>query len=607
MKNNLPNGWRDRLEEYFNRDIGGDYMKQLWKGINTRYNFQEKVDNLLCMAIAACFDGDPVVVDAVYRQSGLFSDRWDKPYHDQDQCYGSVIIEDVTAEYREDFYEQFKSDPQKMEVINENRVNNWPNPVPFDDYMDLLPFPIGSIPGPSGDMAKYIAKHCQVDMGLAVSMLLAALSTAIGGKVHVNLGTHKEPVNIYSLAIVGSGNRKSEVESQFAEPIYAYQRECQESMTTIIREAENKKRILEKRLDQLQKEAAKKEDPQERESIIRQCSDVLTEMEANPVPKKPVFVVDDITPEALGQVMADNKERMSILSAEGGIFKIISGLYSNGLSNLDLFLKGHAGDYWSNNRIGREAKMMEHPALTLGLAVQPNVMEEIGRNSEFRERGLSARFLYSLCQSKAGYRTRQSDPLPPQVKNAYNKKVVSLMSLNKKIELTLCPEAQRLWDEFYDKIEKSLRPGAELEHIVDWGSKLPGAVARIAGLLHFADSADEFPGNTINKFTIVCAQHIGSYYRDHAKAVFGKMREDSTITTAKKILNYIKLHSPVEFKGRELFNHTNYQSMQEIQPGLNVLLERGYIREIIKHVVEKQKGRPEAVSYEVNPKIFSIT
>jgi replicative DNA helicase len=606
----LPNNWRDTLEEYFNQHKCGDYLKQLWRGVNTRYNFQEEADTILCIGLASCFDGDPVVVDAAYRQSGLFSSRWDEPYQGQDQNYGAVIVRNSTADFHEDFYKDFyvdAADSEKLETINERSFINWPKPFDLDDYSDLPPFSIGAIPGPCGDMAYYLARHCQVDIGLAVCMVLAAISTALGGKVKVNLGTHKEPVNTYGIAIVPSGNRKSEVQSQSAEPIYTYQRECQENMASIIREAESKKRILEKRLDRLQKEAAGKEDPRERELISRQCNDVITEMEANPVPKKPVFVVDDITPEALGQLMADNGERMAILSAEGGIFKIISGLYNNGQSNIDLFLKAHAGDNWSNNRIGRESKMMEKPALTLGLAVQPDVIDEIGRNSEFRGRGLSARFLYSLCQSKAGYRTRQSNPLPADVKNAYNKKIATLMALNNKYELTLCPEAQLLWDEFYDKVEKSLRPGAELEHLVDWGSKLPGVVARIAGSLHFADSADEFPGNTINKYTIVCAILIGMYYREHAKAVLGKMKEDSTITTAKKILNYIKLHKPVEFKSRDLFNHTNLQSMHDIQPAINTLLERGYIRETVKQVTEKHKGRPEAVSYDVNPKIFSIS
>ena len=41
--------------------------------------------------------------------------------------------------------------------------------------------------------------------------------------------------------------------------------------------------------------------------------------------------------------MADNKGSMAVLSDEGGIFDIISGFYSEGRSNIDLFLQGHSG------------------------------------------------------------------------------------------------------------------------------------------------------------------------------------------------------------------------------------------------------------------------
>lgn len=503
-----------------------------------------------------------------------------------------------------------KSTPQENQTEAKNSrqdPESWPEPIPFNDYSHLPEFPVSAIPGVCGEMVQALADSCQVDTGLPGTLMLAALSTAIGGKIRVSLGTHSEPGNIYAIAIVGSGNRKSEVLSQLAEPIYSYQQECQKALVPIIREAENKHEILKKRLDKLQKDAARTDDPIERETIIRCCNDVLKEMEAKPIPPQEVFLVDDITPEALGQTMADNGERMSILSAEGGIFRIIAGLYHNGQANIDLFLKAHAGDYWSNNRIGRESKRMVHPRLTLGLAVQPDVIEEIGQNSEFRGRGLSARFLYSLCQSKAGYRTRQSSPVPGKIKDLYHEGIVKLMAHSGGLELTLTPDAQPRWDSFYNEVETRLRPGRELEHIVDWGSKLPGAVARITGLLHFADFADGFPGNLIQEKTVLSACEIGSYYLQHAKAVFGMMKEDSTITMAKKILNYIKSHNPTTFKGRDLFDHTNCQSMQEVQPALNNLVERGYIREFGRKEQEIRKGRPESTKYEVNPKIFPET
>jgi hypothetical protein len=304
--------------------------------------------------------------------------------------------------------------------------------------------------------------------------------------------------------------------------------------------------------------------------------------------------------------MADNEERVAILSAEGGFFKIIAGLYSKGTTaNLDLILKSHTGDAWASDRVSRESKSMEHPALTLGLAVQPDVIEEIGRNSEFRGRGLSARFLYSLCKSRAGYRTLQTSPVPANVKESYNRLILSLMAVEGKHELRMSPDAQAVWNGFSDDVEALLRPGAQLDNLVDWGSKLAGAVARIAGLLHYADSAEGFHSNQISKAAIESACVIGAYYIEHAVVVFGLMKEDTRITTAKKILAYIKRHKPETFKGRELFNHTNCQSMQDIQPGLNILVEWGYIRESVKQEIGSRPGRPPSSVYEVNPKILS--
>jgi len=363
---------------------------------------------------------------------------------------------------------------------------------------------------------------------------------------------------------------------------------------------------LEKRLETLQKKAANQDDSTERDLIIRgDCHDVLKEIDANPVIRKPVYLVDDITPEALGQLMADNQERAAILSAEGGIFRIIAGLYHNGQANFDLFLKGHAGDYWSNNRIGRESKTMEAPALSLGLSVQPDVIDEIGKNSEFRGRGLSARFLYSLCQSKAGYRTRQSTPISSKVKDGYHRLIESLMAIEGKHELRLTPDAHTTWNSFYSDVELLLRPGEELERLVDWGSKLSGAVARIAGLLHFAEHGPSGIEKPISSDKVEMSCFIGGYYLEHAKAVFGLMGEDSRLAAGKKILDYLKRCRPQSFKGSDLFDHTGFQSMKEIEPGIGILIERGFIREIGKPDVEKRRGRPEAMTYEVNPKVFS--
>lgn len=247
---------------------------------------------------------------------------------------------------------------------------------------------------------------------------------------------------------------------------------------------------------------------------------------------------------------------------------------------------------------------MDHPALTLGLLVQPSVLEEIGRNSQFRDRGLSARFLYSWCQSRAGYRIRQTSPVSAIVKDAYHGLIVSLMAVEGKHELRMSPEGHELWNGFSDEVELLLRPGAELEHLVDWGSKHAGNVARISGLLHLAEYGPSGIGKPIFGDSVAKACLLGTYYLEHAKASFGIMKEDARLTVARKILSYLTRCKPERFKGRDLFDHTNCASMDEITPGIIALIERGYLREVNGAAITG-RGRPAAITYEVNPKVFS--
>ena len=53
--------------------------------------------------------------------------------------------------------------------------------------------------------------------------------------------------------------------------------------------------------------------------------------------------VTDTTPEALAAELVKNGEKIGILNDEGGIFDILSGLYSSGTANIDLFLKAYDG------------------------------------------------------------------------------------------------------------------------------------------------------------------------------------------------------------------------------------------------------------------------
>lgn len=66
------------------------------------------------------------------------------------------------------------------------------------------------------------------------------------------------------------------------------------------------------------------------------------EAQAEP-PVVPRLLADDTTPEALAELMAQQKQRIAVLEAEGGIIDTLFGRYSNGVPNLALVLKAWGG------------------------------------------------------------------------------------------------------------------------------------------------------------------------------------------------------------------------------------------------------------------------
>jgi replicative DNA helicase len=486
--------------------------------------------------------------------------------------------------------------------------DEWPKPVPFDQYSSLPDFPVEALPGIGREMIEAVSKVNQVDPALAACLYFGALSTCLSKKAKVNLLSHEEPMNLYLCPVSNSGTRKSSTTSDIAGPLYEYETARRDKLSATISDAYNAYKIRENRLEKLQKKAAK-DNPIERASIEEEAREEARWLSENPIPTLPTYLVDDVTPEKLGVLMAENGECMAVLSPEGGLFEIMAGRYSkDGVGNIELFLKAHAGDPWSNHRIGREEKRMESPALTLCLAVQAGVIEEIGKNARFREKGLLARFLFSLCESHVGYRGRQTDSIPVPLRQSYRSHVFSLMDIPvTAASLRLSQEAQAVWDEFYNDAEREMRPEGSLYYLQDWGSKLPGAAARIAGLLHLAEHGMNGLSLPISVNIVTASCAIGAYFKEHAIAVFGMMQEDLKIKLARQLLDYIRRIEPETFTGRDVMHHTSIGLMEDVDLGVKVLLDRGYIRgeDAVNELTDNRgPGRPKAKGYRVNPKTF---
>ncbi len=295
--------------------------------------------------------------------------------------------------------------------------------------------------------------------------------------------------------------------------------------------------------------------------------------------------------------MAQQDGKIAVVSAEGGVFDAMAGRYDR-QPNIDIYLKGHAGDPYRSDRIGRVSEKIEHPCLSMVLTVQPEVLNGLMGNSTFKGRGLCARFLYVICNSKVGRRDIDPATVPVNIKMAYVHFIRSMLTLQGSGAICLSGEAHEARKNYARLIEGRL--AGEWEHIVDWGSKSVGAMLRIAGLIHAAEQKDPI-GTPISGETVEAAIRVVEYLGAHAMVAYQQMGADPIIEDAKYLLRRIKGAGDAEITRRDLHRlcQGKYRTSADMDAGLNVLVENGFIREVESEKVGP--GRKPSNRISLNP------
>jgi replicative DNA helicase len=491
----------------------------------------------------------------------------------------------------------------------------WEPPVDFGVF-DLPPFPVEALPPVLGDFVSSLAVATQTPPDLAGMMVLAACAATCAKRIVVEVKPgYREPLNLFTLAVLPSGHRKSAVLEEVARPLREWEAKRAEDLAPELARHAQKWAISKKRLDSVADRAAKAKSKAEREQLEQEVEDLAEQHSKLTVPAEPRILADDVTPEALGSLLATYEGRIAILSAEGGVFQQMAGKYSDSPS-LDVYLKAHVGDEIRVDRKGRQSERVSKPALTLGISPQPIILEALAEKQMLRGTGLLARFLYALPTSMLGARTGDPPPVPEAVRSAYGTALRRLLMLQQQkhtLTLKFSPEAYAAWREFYLWVEPQLGEGGELESISDWGSKLPGSVARIAGILGILgilalnrDSEDLSISIYIKRDEVARAIALGRYLLPHARAAFSSMGADPKIQGAKHVLKTIRRKAWTSFSRRELQQSVKgserFNDADQIDLALHVLEERGFIRPTLSpSMSERGRGRPAGSGYEVNP------
>lgn len=493
-------------------------------------------------------------------------------------------------------------------------VPHWRAPVRLDQPRDLPAFPVRALPDWLARYVDELSHDTQTPPDMAGLLALAAVSVAVAKHVRVDVRSQWiEPVNIYVLVISPPGTRKSSIFSEVNRPLVAFERSEACRMAPEIEARATDRQILERTREHAIKKASTSKNPEEIESWKYTAQDLTRQLAELPPIPAPALLVDDITPETMATVLFEQNGRAALMSPEGGPFEIMAGRYSSGAPNFEVFLKGHAGDELRVRRRGR-TEYVEHPAVTMGLTVQPDVVRALADKPGFRGRGLLGRFLYSYPINIVGRRSVDPAPITDITRLTYERAIATLLAdsstgvrAGRQHSLTIDDDGQRELRRFCLQLEPRLGEDGDLHSVTDWASKLAGAVVRVAGLVHMAthyDSASPWD-RRIGAETIRRAVEIGEYLIPHARAAFAHMGADPAIEDAQAVLRWLERQAVKSFTTQEIWQATKgrFKKVDPLHKALAVLVDRGYL-----HAVEAPlrvgPGRKAAASYLVNPHAF---
>ncbi|PRY13597.1 DUF3987 domain-containing protein [Kineococcus rhizosphaerae] len=485
-------------------------------------------------------------------------------------------------------------------------------PTPLTKAPTLPDFPTNALPAWVADMVTTLAEATQTDPGMSGPLALGALGAAAGGRVEVEVRPGwVEPTNLFVAVASAPGTRKSAVFRELFAPIQRAEADLLAEARPAMLERQTERDVADRAAELARKKAGAELDRTRREELLAEAIAAADHAASVSVPPLPRLLADDVTPEAAASLLAECGGRLAIVSAEAGIFDTLAGRYST-VPNLDVALKGHAGDTLRVDRRGRPPEYVEHPALTMVLAVQPSVLRGIGGNGTFAGRGLLARFLYALPPNRVGFRRVAPDPVPDDVRRQYAENLGATARLlahrGEVVVLRLGDAAEAIFRAEEERLEPLLGPAGRLGGIAEWGSKLMGAIARIAALLHLAGPGPVADG-VINAETMKDAVAIGRYFTAHALATFEAMGADASLDDARHVLQHLRRRSVEAFTVRALLTDLGrgrFPTVEKLTEALTTLDDLGWITRL-PAPPRTGRGRPPSPTYIVHPATFADT
>lgn len=612
---------RDLIEKATAAKNGATFSA-LWRGDwhGAGYDSQSDADAAFLGMLRFWTGGDKGRSFALFSQSGLNREKWADREDYRERTWAKVATGET---YAPPVIATPGGSGAKAERTGP--PDTWGTPEPFSSAdVPLVPWPWEVFPPVLADLGREIVHTIGTSDELPGLGLLCVASIALQNKVRVEIKKgHVQYPNLYGLAVLGPGEKKTPVGKVLLPPFNEWQREQGEVYRETLNLWKARARIARARAAELEKRGAKAE-AGEVGAYERSIAEQERIQSEKPTP--PVLITNDATSEALARLMKNNGGSIGVFTSEGRkVLSIAGGRYTKGNeADVFLWLAGYSGDHWRCDRASgdREPYEIQEPVLSALVMTQPDTLRTLGESAEMRESGFLARWDY-ICPIEAGGEYR-ADSISATVQKNYNAAMRGLIkmpfaSLSDGVSIPhvmgLTPAGFEQWRRHHNELAheaekaKGVAPPAYIQYLV----KLPERIARMAlifrAVRHVAEGA---PMGAIDGPEIDAAYKVTLALLPHGKRAFGLMGQNPDHAKARVLWRAIderrgKLRAEREREGLgrieavkpkdvHRFGWAGIQDTEEARRVLEILATKGWLSDAVT-LPGTAKGQQHSLYY----------
>ena len=306
-----------------------------------------------------------------------------------------------------------------------------------DEDQEARRFPIQCLPPVLRAMAEAISASYRVPLELSGPAVLGIVSGAVGKGLNLKSGADRIiRGNLYLVGIAESGEGKSSTLKEAAQPIQTAEKDALGFWKEISNpETKAEIRILDREIKALEAvlgaKGSKKTVVVDRAKLKAELCEKIARLEYfQEKLEAPRMIVEDVTQEKLGSLLARNSEQLFSLSSDAGkTLQNLEGRYikEKGKSDDDIYVRSYTGERCLVDRIGRESVILEDPCVALFWLMQPKRAQRLLGNEDLRDGGFLPRCLIWDSQTEPTEEPEQEIPIPPEVRQAYHDLVKELL------------------------------------------------------------------------------------------------------------------------------------------------------------------------------------